>query len=273
MPDLSLIISRWWIAILSFTGVVTTVAFLILLLQPREYLSMVTALPASSYATDKARIFNNNIEQLYPSIGTADDLDRVVGTAQLDTLYLALVQEKGLVQHYKLNKANSYKATRILRANTRVEKSEYGELKIKVWDKDPAMAAALANGLFAKLQALHQALQSQGNALVLQRLQDSYTHLQRSYTGGADSGSLNGGNAEISAIKRRNMQEQLAQYEKLIAEYNLMLHTNPQALLVVESARPSVKADKPRVAQTLLFTAFASLLFGLLVAIALQSRK
>jgi hypothetical protein len=99
MPDLSLIISRWWIAILSFTGVVTTVAFLILLVQPREYLSMVTALPASSYATDKARIFNNNIEQLYPSIGTADDLDRVVGTAQLDTLYLALVQDKDLVQH------------------------------------------------------------------------------------------------------------------------------------------------------------------------------
>ena len=135
------------------------------------------------------------------------------------------------------------------------------------------MAAALANGFFARLQGLHQSLQSQGNALVLQRLKDSYTQLQGSDTGAADSGSLNGATGEAGNTRSRHLQEQLMQYEQLIAEYSLVLATNPQALLVVEPARPAVKADKPRVVQTLLFAAFASLLFGLLVAIGLQSRK
>jgi hypothetical protein len=273
MPDLSIAIGRWWKAIVTLTLVVTVVAAVIVLLQPKQYLSVVTALPASSYATDKANIFSNSIEQLYPSIGTADDLDRMVGTAHLDTLYLALVHEKGLARHYGLNKANEFKALRILRDNTKVEKSEYGELKIRVWDHDPAMAAALANRFFTRLQELHQSLQNQGNALVLQRLQDSYTQLQQAYAAAPDSGRLDGGTAALTSIKRRNLQEQLAQLEKLMAEYSLMLNTNPQALLVVEGARPSFKADKPRIAQTLLLTAFASLVVGLLMAIASQSRK
>lgn len=271
MPDLLTIIGRWWKTILAITLLVTAVAFLILLLQPRLYLSEVTALPASGVATDKARIFNNNIEQLYPSIGNPDDLDRVVGTARLDTLYLALAAEKALARHYKMEKEKPLKVARQLRKHTRVEKSEYGELKVRVWDKDPAMAAALANGFFQKLQQLHQSLQSQGNALVLQRLQEQYRQLQQGYTGDLDS--LNGGSGDLVQIRRRSLQDQIAQYEKLMAEYSLMLHTNPQALLVVEPARPAIKADKPRIAQTLLLAAFASLVFGLLLSVALQSRK
>lgn len=273
MPDLSIVIHRWWKAIVTLTLVVTAVAAVIVLLQPKQYLSVVTALPASSYATDKARLFNNNIQQLYPSLGTADDLDPMLGTAHLDTLYLALVHEKGLARHYGLNKANEYKALRILRENTMVEKTEYSELRIRVWDRDPEMAAALANGFFARLQALHQSLQNQGNALVLQRLQDNYARLQQAYAAVPDSSRLDGEQAALTTIKKQNIREQLAQVEKLMAEYSLALQTNPQALLVVEGARPSVKPDKPRVAQTLLLTAFASLVVGLLLAIALQSRK
>lgn len=273
MPDLSIVISRWWKAIVTLTLVVTAGAAVIVLLQPKQYLSVVTALPASTYATDKARLFNTNIEQLYPSLGTADDLDPMLGTARLDTLYLALVHEKGLTRHYGLNAASEYKALRLLRDHTKVEKTEYGELKIRVWDKDPAMAAALANGFFTRLQALHQALQNQSNALILHRLQDSYAQLQQAYSSAPDSGRLDGRRAGLTQIKRQNLEEQLAQVEKLMAEYSLMLSTNPRALLVVEGARPSAKPDKPRMAQTLLLTAFASLVVGLLLAIALQSRK
>jgi uncharacterized protein involved in exopolysaccharide biosynthesis len=273
MPDLLTIISRWWKMILTITVLVTAVALMILLLQPRQYVSVVTALPASGFATDKARIFNTNIEQLYPSIGTADDLDMVVGTAKLDTLYLALVEEKNLARYYGMEKAKPLKVAQVLKDNTKVEKSEYGELKIKVWDRNPVMAADLSNGLFARLQKLHQSLQSQGNALVLERLQEQYKQLQDSYTAAPDTARLNGSPADLTALKRKNLQEQIAQYEKLIAEYSLMLHTNPQALLMVEAARPAFKADRPRVVQVLLLTMFVSMLFGLLLAVALQSRK
>lgn len=273
MPDLLTIISRWWKMILALTLGVTAVVLVILLLQPKQYLSVVTALPASGFASDKARIFNDNIEQLYPTIGTPDELDPVVGTGKLDTLYLAVAAEHNLAGHYAMDNASPLKVAQVFKHNSRVEKSEYGELKIKVWDRHPAMAATLANALFDKLQQLHQSLQSQGNTLVLQQLQEQYKLLQGTYTGAPDSGRLQAGTAELTALRRKNLQQQLSQYEKLIAEYSLMLHTNPQVLLVVERARAAVKADKPRMPQVLLLTAFASLLFGLLLAAGLQSRK
>lgn len=268
-----MIISRWWKMILALTLGVTAVALVILLLQPKQYLSVVTALPASGFASDKARIFNDNIEQLYPTIGSPDELDPVVGTGKLDTLYLAVAAEHNLASHYTLKNASPLKVAQVFKHNSRVEKSEYGELKIKVWDRNPALAATLANSLFDKLQQLHQSLQSQGNALVLQRLQEQYKQLQGSYTGAPDSARLQAGAAELTALRRKSLQEQLSQYEKLIAEYSLQLHTNPQVLLVVERGRAAVKADKPRIPQVLLLTAFASLLFGLLLAAGLQSRK
>lgn len=273
MPDLLMIISRWWKTILVIMLGVTAAALVILLLQPKQYLSVVTALPASGFASDKARIFNDHIEQLYPSIGTADELDPVVGTGKLDTLYLAVAAEQNLASYYGMEKASPLKVAQVLKHNAKVEKSEWGELKIKVWDRNPAMAATLANSLFNKLQQLHQSLQSQGNALVLQRLQEQYQQLQNVYTGAPDSARIQAGGAGLTELKRKSLQEQIAQYERLMAEYSLVLHTNPQALLVVEMARPAIKADRPRIPQVLLLTAFASLLFGLLLAAGLQSRK
>ncbi|HEY1115717.1 MAG TPA: hypothetical protein VGE66_19270 [Chitinophagaceae bacterium] len=273
MPDLLTIISRWWKTILAITLGVTAVALVILLLQPKQYLSVVTALPAPGFASDKARIFSDNIEQLYPTIGTADELDPVVGTGKLDTLYLAVAAEHNLASYYGMENASPLKVAQVFKHNSKVEKSEYGELKVKVWDRKPAMAATLANSLFNKLQQLHQSLQSQGNALVLQRLQEQYRLLQKAYSGAPDSARQQPGGAELASLRRKNLLEQISQYEKLIAEYSLVLHTNPQALLVVEMARPAVRADKPRILQVLLLTAFASLVFGLLLTAGLQSRK
>lgn len=273
MPDLLTITSRWWKTILTITLGITAVALVILLLQPKEYLSVVTALPASGFASDRASIFNDNIEQLYPSIGTPDELDPVVGTGKLDTLYLAVAAEHQLAGYYGIENAAPLKVAQVLKDNSKVEKSEYGELKVKVWDRNPVMAATLANSVFGKLQQLHQSLQSQGNALVLQRLQDQYKQLQNAYTGAPDSVRLGGGAAGITAIKQKNLQEQIARYEKLISEYSLTVQTSPQALLVVERARPALKADRPRIPQVLALTAFASMLFGLLLAAGLQSRK
>ena len=66
--------------------------------------------------------------------------------------------------------------------------------------------------------------------------------------------------------------EQRTQYEKLVAQYSLMVQTNPPALLVVEAARPGIKPDKPDVWPALVLTFFAALLFSFLMALFLEMR-
>jgi uncharacterized protein involved in exopolysaccharide biosynthesis len=269
MPDLISIIEKWWKLIAGLTIVNSMLAFIVLLLMPKQYLSIATALPASSVSVDKARIFNTNVQELYSSLGNPDDLDKIIGTANLDTLYIALIKENNLSKEYK----NELAAAVTIKKNSKVIKSEYGELKIKVWNNDAKLAAALANGLLQKLQQLHQSLQNQSNTLTLQKLQETYAALQNDFLVNTDSSkSIDLKKATVVSIKNKNLQERLNQYEKLIGEYQLVLNTNPPALLAVEHARVSVKPDKPKIWQTLLLTAFVSVVFGLLLAFFLQGR-
>ena len=103
MPDLFYLIAKWWKQMLGLVIIALVIVTAVLLLQPKLYLSAATALRASSYTTDKASVFNRNIEALYSTLGSADDLDMIIGTAQLDTVYLVQADSFNLVQHYNFN--------------------------------------------------------------------------------------------------------------------------------------------------------------------------
>ena len=79
--------------------------------------------------------------------------------------------------------------------------------------------------------------------------------------------------AELLAIQKQTQLQQLQQYNQLIAEYQLAVHANPQVLLVVETAKPSIYPDRPKRLQWLIIVFFASGLFAFLAALFIQSRK
>jgi uncharacterized protein involved in exopolysaccharide biosynthesis len=274
MPDIFTIISRWWKAMLIFTLIATIIAAIITFLQPKEYAATVTALPSSIVNTDKARIFNSNIQSLYSDLGSADDLDRIIGTANLDTIYMAVAKQKNLAQHYQLEKPSVIAAATSLKKNAKISKSEYGQLKIKVWDRDANMAAALATALFEQLQQIHQTLQGQSNALVLQKIREDYSALQQQYTSLSDSlKRTSGAIADVLNVRKTAQLEQLQQYEKLAAEYSLMVKTNPPVLMVVEAAQASATPDKPKTTETIAVVFFAALAFSFLLALFLENKK
>ena len=259
MPDLFYLIRRWWKKMLGFILLALAVAYLACLLQPKKYCSVATAIPVSPYLSDKAAVFNDQVNQLYPSLGTADELDMIIGTGQLDTIYLAVARQFNLAIHYHVKEdgpAALSKAAYLLRKNSKVMKSEYGELKLKVWDKDPAQAAVFANALLAQLSAIHSNLKNAINRQMLENIQRELA-LQK---GRPDNASPEG-----DAATQR--------LQKLLDQYRLMTDSPSPALLVVEPARASAWPDTPRVVTVLLVTGFGSLLFIILLALAAEAGK
>jgi hypothetical protein len=278
MPDIFYLISRWWKQML-ITGVICLGAVaLIVFLQPRLYLSVATALPASSVLADKGAIFNENIEGLYSNIGSPEDLNRIIGTAELDTIYLAVAAEFNLEDHYKLSKKNEprIKAARELKKSSEVIKSEYGELKVKVWDTDKKLAPQLANSIMNKLAVMYQELQNWNNYASVKSLQSGKEKIL------SEMDSIKSYLARISlpanmpdpyTTRLNVLAEQLAKYEKLLIEYQLMIDNKPAVLMVVENAKPAIRPDKPKRLQLMIAAAFASLLFALLVAVIMQRKS
>lgn len=265
MPDVIAVFSRWWKWIAAVTVIATVVATVLVLLLPPKYVSVATALPASSLAADKAAIFNTGIQQLYSSLGTADDLDRIIGTARLDTIYIAAVAELNLAAHYGFKEMDAKsRAVQKLKQHSAISKSEWGELKIKVWDSNRNAAAQLANALLKNLQRLHQNLQNQSNQLVLQKLEEAHWLLQQQ-----DTTPNTVQSKAVAGVKENQLQE----YEKLLSEYRLMAATNPPVLLVVEAARPAHRADYTEKTAYVAVAFFTAFLFSFIVALFAEGKK
>lgn len=282
MPDLLLVFAKRWKLIFAITFSAAIIAFLFALLSPKKYLGVATALPANTVNADKARIFNLNIEALYSDFGSPDELDKIEGTAALDTIFIAASKELQLTSHYKITASGDalFEAAMHLKKNTRINRSSYGELKVKVWDGDRNMTATIANFLMQKLQELHQHLQNQNNILVLEKVKETYASKQKEYLQLADSlneeapaSSNLSAQKEMMKTKMISMTEELQQYEKLIGEYQLAISANSPVLLIVENARPPLWPDKPKILATVLFSFFGAFLFSYLMALFIDSRK
>lgn len=270
MPDLFQVLTRWWKQILLLVMLSLLIATVVVLLLPRQYMSAATALPASSLNTDKSKIFNENIQALYSELGSPDELERIIGTAQLDTIYLAIAAERNLTAYYNITGPNAwYKTAQKLRKKTKTGRSEYGELKVRVWDKNKDTAASLANAIMQRLQAMHQRFQNENNQSVLKGLKQNRDRIAASL----DSLSAQNRAADITDTRRKVLLDQVAQHEKLIQQYELMVATNPPVLLQVEAARPAVKPDKPERLSILLAVGFISTLFSFFLALFLDRKK
>lgn len=276
MPDLLHVFIRRWKLILFLTLLAGIIAFVVSLISPKEYLSTATALPVNVMVNERSRIFSNNIQVLYSDFGTPDELDKIEGTAALDTIFIAAAKELNLAEHYKINAGNEsiYNAALTLRKNSKISRSAYGELKIKAWDKNNEMAARMANSLLQKIQQLHQRLQNENSKLILERLKQDYLARQKEYKSLSDSAaSFTGADAELWSAKKTAMLQQVQQYENLIDQYQISINSNPQVLLTVETAKPSPWPDKPKLLPTLLLAVFATFIFAFLLALFIESRN
>jgi uncharacterized protein involved in exopolysaccharide biosynthesis len=278
MPDLFDIIAQWWKRILVIVLITTAVATVVVLLVPKKYLGVATALPASTYAQDKTGVFSQNMQSLYSALGTPDDLDMIVGTAHLDTVYRAISAQLNLSEHYNIDKANGHPlitTAHLLKERTRVVKSDYGELKVKVWDRDSHWAADLANAIMRKLQQIYQDVQTTNNAAMLSRINAEYDRKKADYQILADSmqHASGTGKAELLNAQKASLLQQMMEYEKLLDQYKLMVNARPQALIVVENASPAVKPDEPKTLSIIIGAAVLSLFFGLMAALLLERRR
>lgn len=256
MPDLITVFTRSWKFIIGSSLVIALIALVASMLSEKKYLSVATALPSNSVLSDKARLFNNNIEVLYPELGTPDELDRIEGTAMLDTIYIAAVKAFNLTEHYCTGSDDAalYKAAQKLRKESKIARSGFGELKVQVWNSDRHLAANIANSLLQSIQDLHQQLLSENNKAVLAQLKAQYARLNK------PSSDTSGSLTEVTDTKApASGISDIRRYQQLIQEYELAVQTTPKVLLTVEAARPAVYPDKPRILQTVLFSFAAAL--------------
>jgi hypothetical protein len=266
LNNLITVLRRQRSTLLLFTLLTAGAAAITVWLMPRSYRSAALVAAANPQLADKARLFNQQIQQLYSYFGSGDDLDRLIAIADMDTLHTVLIREFNLTGYYKSSGTSrallERDARKKLQRDLHLERTEKGQLSVAVWMKDPVLAAAVVNRLVALVEQTathiwHNSYTEQYTKLdsALQAAKQRYQQLQDSSRAAA----------ALSAIELKTISTELEQYQSARDVLAIAATTTAPALYVLEAAVPAAKAERPDAVMIILSAALAGFLAGLLL--------
>ncbi len=265
------------LAILVMVVSTVFIAGAILWWMPKQYKSTAVIIAANPQLQDKGRLFNTDIQLLYAVYGSADDLDRLYGWADVDSNYYALMDEFDFAGEYRMIDSAFIRQQLLksLRKDIRLIRTEEQQLKIEVFMKQPQLAADVANAIVRNINQRYQEVAADRYNKEKQALQTSLQETTQLYSNLVDSIKLTQGllkeSFQMSQLKA--LEEQAAQLTKTIAEMEAAIKTNPPALYVQQKASPNYKPARPQVLLSLLAVAASSLVFGLLLTALIDQRR
>jgi hypothetical protein len=266
---------RYAILVLVISTVV--IAGAILWWMPKQYKSTAIIIAANPQLQDKARLFNKEIQLLYAVYGSADDLDRLYGWADLDSNYYALIDEFDLIAEYPHTDSAYVRQETLkrLRKDIQLIRTEEQQLKIEVFMKRPELAATVANAIVRNINQRYEAIAADRYNKEKLALQASLQETTQQHSNLVDSIKLTQGllKESLQLGQLKALEEQAAQLTKTIAEMDAAIKANPPALYIQQNAVPDYKYAKPQVLLSLLAVAASSLVFGLLLTALIDQRR
>ncbi len=266
------VLQKQWKIILLFVITTVLAATMTVFLVPPYFKSSATIVSANPLLADKAKLFNGNIKDLYSYFGNGDDLDRIDGIAGMDTTYAQLVDEFSMISYYALSGDSipvlRKKATKLLRKDISIQKTEQGQLKIIVYTKNSQLSANLVNRMVAILQEKEIGIWKKNYQSSLATLATVIDEKESEYHRLSDSlSSATAAKRDLLAAKMQTFLEEIKEYHKAADEFKLVIAAPPAVLYVMEAAVPSASADKPDKPAVILAAAIISFIFSCLLVL------
>lgn len=150
-----MLIRNWkWIARNIIIGAI--LAIVVSFLLPNYYKASTIFYPASSDMIKPEHLFGNaNKDMEY--YGNGMDLDRMLAISNSNDLYNFMIDSFNLFSRYKIDSTSAksrFAATKVFQGLYQVNKNKLDAIELSVEDKDPKMAANMANAAMFKIDQL-----------------------------------------------------------------------------------------------------------------------
>ena len=201
-------IYQWRKQLLKVAGAAFVLSAVISLLLPNYYRAYTKAIPSTPSSLMPYVLFNNGGGTT--PYGDADDLDRLQNIAQSGELIDFLIQKFNLYQHYDIDSSGStarYTIGLHIAKLYTVSKDEFGGVEIAMEDRDPKMAANIANAAMEKMAALDRAAATANLKAMLEVYKKSLD---------ANATSLDSFSTQINKINRNYKYSSIALRRELL---------------------------------------------------------
>ncbi len=128
-----------------------------------EYKSTVIMFPTSTNSISKALLSNNlGVNDDILKFGEDEQAEQMLQILNSSRIRSKIISKYDLMDHYNIDKNSKYKKTKLYREyknNIKFRRTEYMAVKITVFDKDPQMAADIANNIANLLDSTKNEMQ------------------------------------------------------------------------------------------------------------------
>lgn len=251
LQEIYLVVKKQIRSVLVFTIVVGLLGAGTLFFVPKKYQSTVVLTANNPQITDKAALFNAQIQSLYSGYGSTDDLDRIVGMSMLDTLYLAMVDQFKLQLEYKLKATDTLRlrqlAAKKLRKDVLLERTDQQQLKINVLFKNPEMAASIANAMQQWIAQHAMQENRKRYEKIVAVLKTKIESVEKEYQQVSEKLAQATSFSQINWLQQEQQRfiEQAQQIRKAKEEFEVGLAAMPELVAVQQVAAPNLKHVYP----------------------------
>ena len=274
LMDIIKVIWDWRKKIMLAVFLITAITTVVIFLVPRQYLAEATIVSANPILGDRSNIFRNTFEQQFYYYGGEGDNDRLFEMSRIDTMKKFLIDSFKLEDHYEISKDNPRRrlaAYNELKENSDVIKTEFGHVRIKIWDEDKKFAASMVNAIVSKVNRMSIDMTNQAKKTILQKLEEEQSANEAEVKTLIENPDPNTP-SEVNLAKRTSLLKQIEEKDNLINQFKTSLN-DVANLYVLEYAYPALKIDRPKRLPVIIMAFLASLFFSLLTALLLHRLK
>lgn len=126
------------------------VSLVIAIVLPSKYRATVVLFPATSESVSKSLLSDNQPTKGLLNFGTSEEVEQFLQVLYSDDIRKKITKKYNLFKHYNINPASDYPNTQLRKKfenNVSFRRTEFLSIEIEVFDKDPKIAADIANDI------------------------------------------------------------------------------------------------------------------------------
>ena len=176
-------IIRWWkhLFVICFLAALAAAVFSAPRFITPKFQSTVTMFPASTGSLSRSVLTGAaGARQDFLQYGEVEEAERLLQVLESGNIRDRVVQRFNLLEHYEIPEDAKYKQTNLTQqysSNISFRRTQYGAVEINVRDKDPAMAADIANELAALVDTVQNELRRERAELAYMVARSQYETL------------------------------------------------------------------------------------------------
>lgn len=284
MFELVEIVRNWLKLIMIVTFVTAVVSAGFSLILKDEFKSTTKIMPMNTNFLDKSAVFDaDGTTRSTYLFGGEQDIDRLISLSESEELNQYLIEKYDLFNYYKISpekKDAGFKLRERLRKNVKAIKSAKGHLEIEVYDKDPYLAARMANDVTEKLDEYNRRLLLEKKLTIRDLLGEKSSLKKQELDALVDSLKRVTKHAQADTVTAHVLTEvidaKIEEYNGLrtnFNQYSSLVDLDISSIYYIEKAVPALKKDRPKRSLMVLGAAAVAFFFMTLWAVFLEKYK